>query len=175
MRRRDPKRRRTGRHGFDKRGGPTETTACICDNQVRASFNDWIRVVRNLASNSYIDRNERVVAALRGLDQLSQNCGADFLSRVANGVLDKIGGFNQQQQREERLKARLILRNASWRSLIERAESHRYFRGAPLSAVAKILESRDQRRRVLIDARRDSAFGLVVQKWLRNESWPLAL
>ena len=26
------KRRRTGRHGFDKRGGPTETTACICDN-----------------------------------------------------------------------------------------------------------------------------------------------
>ena len=37
-----------------------------------------------------------------------------------------------------------------------------------MSAVAKILESRDQRRRVLIVARRDGAFELVVQKWLRN-------
>ena len=35
-------------------------------DQVRASFNDWIWVVRNLASNSDIDRNERLVAALRG-------------------------------------------------------------------------------------------------------------
>ena len=101
----------------------------LASDQVRVSFNDWIRVVRNLANNSYIDRNERLVTALRGLSQLSQNCGADILSRVANGVLDEIGGFNQQQQREERLKAQLILRNAKWRSLIERAESHRYFRG----------------------------------------------
>ncbi len=96
---------------------------------VRVSFNDWIRVVRNLANNSDIDRIERLVTALRGLGRLSQNCGADFLSRVADGALDESGGFNQQQQREERLKARLILRNAAWRSLIERAETHPYFRG----------------------------------------------
>ena len=100
-----------------------------CD-QVRASFNDWIRVVRNLAANSYIDRNERLVAALRGLGQLSRYCGADFLSRVANGVLDEIGGFNQQQQREEQIKAQLVQRNASWTTLIEHAETHRYFRGS---------------------------------------------
>jgi hypothetical protein len=37
-----------------------------------------------------------------------------------------------------------------------------------LSEAAKILESRDQRRRVLIVARRDGTFGLVVQKWPRN-------
>ena len=76
--------------------------------QVRAFFNDWIRVVRNLVNNSDIDRNERLVAALRGLAQLSQNCGADFLSRVANGALDESGGFNQQQQR---LYAMLSLRH----------------------------------------------------------------
>jgi hypothetical protein len=95
---------------------------------VRASFNDWIRVVRNLAHNSDIDRIERLVAALRGLERLSQHCGADFLLRVADGALDEIGGFNQQQQREERLKAQLILRSSGWRSLIERAEAHPYFR-----------------------------------------------
>lgn len=96
---------------------------------VRTWFNDWIRVVRNLANNSDIDRNERLVAALRGLGQLSQSCGPDFLSRVAGGALDESGGFNQQQQREERLKARLILRSSDWRPLIEKAETHPYFRG----------------------------------------------
>ena len=96
---------------------------------VRAWFNDWIRVVRNLANNSDIDRNERLVAALRGLGQLSQSCGPDFLSRVADGALDESGGFNQQQQREERLKARLILRSSDWRPLIEKAETHPFFRG----------------------------------------------
>ena len=34
--------------------------------------------------------------------------------------------------------------------------------------VAKILESADQRQRVLIVARRDGGFALVAQKWRRN-------
>lgn len=96
---------------------------------VRASFHDWIRVVANLARNSAIDRNERLVVALRGLRLLSKDSGAGFLSQVASGALEESGGFNQQQQREEQLKAKLILRNADWRPLIERAETHPYFRG----------------------------------------------
>ena len=96
---------------------------------VRRSFHDWIRVIVNLAKNSIIDRNERLVAALRGSKQLSLRCGTDFLSCIANGALDESGGFNQQQQREELLKAQLILRNTDWRPLIERAETHLYFRG----------------------------------------------
>jgi hypothetical protein len=99
------------------------------DAGVRESFHDWIRVVVNLAMNSDIDRNERLVAALRGSKLLSLTCGADFLTSIANGALDESGGFNQQKQREERLKAQLILRNTSWRPLIERAETHPYFRG----------------------------------------------
>jgi uncharacterized protein DUF262 len=96
---------------------------------MRAAFHDWIRVVRNLTYNSDIDRIDRLVAALRGLGRLSKNCGADFLSRVANGALEESGGFNQQQQREERLKSQLLLRNAGWRTRVERAETHPYFRG----------------------------------------------
>ena len=95
----------------------------------RALLHDWIRVVDNLASNSNIDRSDSLLAALRGLKQLALSSGADFLAQVANGTLEKSGGFNQQQQREERLKAQLILRNADWRPLIERAETHPYFRG----------------------------------------------
>lgn len=96
---------------------------------VRADFHDWTRIVANLARNSDIDRSDRLLAALRGLRQLAPALGADFLSKVADGELEKIGGFNQQQQREERLKAQLILRSADWRPLIERAEKHPYFRG----------------------------------------------
>lgn len=96
---------------------------------VRRSFHDWIRVIVNLAKNSNIDRTERLVAALRGSKQLSLRCGTDFLSHIANGALDESGGFNQQQQREERLKAQLFLRNGAWRPLIERAETHLYFQG----------------------------------------------
>jgi len=97
--------------------------------QARACLHDWIRVVANLADNSDIDRHERLIAALRSVRQLSLNCGAGFLSCVADGALDKAGGFNQQQQREERLKAQLMLRSVDWRRHIERAETHPYFCG----------------------------------------------
>src|SRR6185369_8336213 len=43
--------------------------------------------------------------------------------------LEQASGFNQQQVREERLKAQLIVRDTQWRALIERAESHGYFQG----------------------------------------------
>lgn len=96
---------------------------------VRAAFHDWTRVVSNLARNSSIDRNDRLLAALRGLRQLVINSGTDILSLIANGALDGVGGFNQQQQREEQIKAQLIVRSSEWRPLIERAETHPYFRG----------------------------------------------
>lgn len=94
-----------------------------------AWFHDWIRVTSNLADNSDIDRTERLIAALRGARELSTSIGEGFLSTVADGALDKIGGFNQQQQREETLKAQLILRDRAWAPAIERAETHCYFRG----------------------------------------------
>jgi hypothetical protein len=104
-------------------------SANLEDAGTAAAFHDWMRVVANLAHNSDIDRNERLLAALTGLRQLSASAGAGFLSQVASGALDDAGGFNQQQEREERFKAKLILRNEDWRALIERAETHPYFVG----------------------------------------------
>ena len=42
---------------------------------------------------------------------------------------DRVTGFNDQQVKEEALKAGLILSHHSWRPLIDRAEGHGYFRG----------------------------------------------
>ena len=95
----------------------------------RAAFHDWIRVSSNLVFNSSIDRNERLIAAMDALAKLVESAGAGFLEQVAEGALEKTGGFNQQQIRGEQLKAQLILRHDAWRDLLERAEAHSYFRG----------------------------------------------
>jgi hypothetical protein len=97
----------------------------------QSAFHDWIRVLTNLAYNTDIDR-DRLIPALRRtwqLSEISQPGGADFLVQVAAGGLGERLGFNGQQLREERLKAQLILRDTRWRPLIERAETHPYFRG----------------------------------------------
>ena len=99
----------------------------------QSAFHDWIRVLTNLAYNTEID-SDRLIPALRRtwqLSEISQPGGADFLVQVAAGGLgERLGFFNMQQQREERLKAQLILRDARWRPLIERAETHPYFCGS---------------------------------------------
>lgn len=97
----------------------------------QSAFHDWIRVLTNLAYNTDVDR-DRLIPALRRtwqLSEISQPGGADFLVQVAAGGLGERLGFNGQQLREERLKAQLILRDTRWRPLIERAETHPYFRG----------------------------------------------
>ncbi|WP_295613314.1 DUF262 domain-containing protein [uncultured Lamprocystis sp.] len=99
----------------------------------QSALHDWIRVLTNLAYNTDIDRHDRLIPALRRtwqLSEIAQPGGADFLVQVAAGGLDERPGFNEQQQREERLKALLILRDPRWRPLIERAETHPYFRGS---------------------------------------------
>jgi hypothetical protein len=100
-----------------------KTPAC------RDAFHDWFRLIANLARNSEIDRNERLIAALMATRRLAEHASPALLSQAASGALDEAGGFNQQQRREERLKAQLLLRSPGWRPLLERAERHGYFLG----------------------------------------------
>ena len=94
-----------------------------------AAFGEWMRVVHNLAVNSDIDRTERLQGAFRGLRELLPR-STEILPHLASlGPKDRISGFTEQQVREESLKAGLILADSQWRSLIERAENHGYFRG----------------------------------------------
>lgn len=94
-----------------------------------AAFHDWMRLVCNLVDNSDIDRVERLVVALRSIVRMHKAAvGDDLLRRVAQDE-DLTRGFNRDQRTEERVKSRLILAEPSWRALIERAETHSYFRG----------------------------------------------
>jgi len=92
-------------------------------------FQEWMRIVHNLAVNSDIDRSERLQSPAKGLRELLPQ-SAEILRHFSQlGAKDRVTGFADQQVKEETLKAGLILSDDSWRPLIDRAESHGYFRG----------------------------------------------
>lgn len=93
------------------------------------AFEEWMRVVHNLAVNSYIERAEELRNTARGLRELlAHSTGIlEFMSQL--GEKDRISGFLDLQVKEEALKAALILDHDGWRPLIEKAEGHGYFKG----------------------------------------------
>ena len=92
-----------------------------------ASLNEWMRVVRNLATNTEIERPEEYRRSLEGLNNLLPFSG-EILERLSDTDIN-LTGFSPQQLREESLKARLILADVGWRDRIGRAEEHGYFSG----------------------------------------------
>lgn len=92
-----------------------------------AELQEWMRVVFNLVENSNIERAEDFGRSLAGLQNLVPH-SRQILQHLAESSAES-QGFNQQQAREEILKAKLILAHPDWRSRIEAAEQHGYFRG----------------------------------------------
>jgi hypothetical protein len=93
------------------------------------AFQEWMRVVRNLAVNTLIERPDELRNAARGLRDLLPKA-TDVLAHLEQ-VPEKTGimGFSPQQVTEERIKAGLIRKHPKWRPLVDRAEQHGYFRG----------------------------------------------
>lgn len=92
-----------------------------------AAFEDWMRIVYNLSTNTGYNRADDLRRSMVGVDELLEYAG-NILVYFAGGD-DTASGFNDQQIREEQLKAQLILAQETWRTLIERAEGHGYLRG----------------------------------------------
>jgi hypothetical protein len=92
-----------------------------------AGFQEWMRIAYNLSVNSEYNRPDDLRRSMAGLTQLLDHSD-DVLTYFAE-VEDPVRGFNESQISEEKLKAELILANAEWKALIDRAEAHPYFRG----------------------------------------------
>ncbi|MCW3467613.1 DUF262 domain-containing protein [Chitinophaga nivalis] len=95
-----------------------------------AALLTWMRVIRNLVEGSrltyYNDAGE-YAASLKAIDALLPHA-LDILTYLAN-TQQVISGFPGIQVEEERLKARLILREQAWETAITKAENHGYFKG----------------------------------------------
>jgi hypothetical protein len=91
------------------------------------AFEKWMRVVHNLSINTSYNRLDDLRRSLAGIESMIGQAAQIevYLADPVNPVI----GFNEQQIAEERLKAQLLLANAEWQSLLDRAEGHGYFRG----------------------------------------------
>lgn len=91
------------------------------------AFQAWMRVVFNLSVNTEYNRASDFQRSLSSLAYLSPNMPV-ILDYMADPETD-FSGFFRPQVAEEQTKARLLLADASWKPLIEKAEGHGYFRG----------------------------------------------
>lgn len=90
-------------------------------------FSEWMRIIANLTENTIYDRLSDFTRDIRTINKLLGKSDQilAFFSKADTGKL----GFNEQQVREEKLKAQLCLKSPEWKSLILTAERHGYFRG----------------------------------------------
>jgi hypothetical protein len=91
------------------------------------AFQEWMRIIQNLAVNTGYNRPYDLGRSIRGLVGLLEH-SSDVLGHFAQ-TEKPATGFSEPQIAEEKLKAELILANGGWRELIDRAEGHGYFRG----------------------------------------------
>jgi hypothetical protein len=98
---------------------------------LKDELNRWMRIVRNLAYNSDLGRDFR--EGLESLKALADKVysGENEVQSVLDYLVSdgKISYFNQEQVKEEREKARQIVKNKDWEDKIEKAENHAFFQG----------------------------------------------
>lgn len=91
-------------------------------------FNEWMRVVYNLAENTKIEDATKFTKCLRKLQDLVIHADQILECLDRNEVILN-DAFDGYQVEEERLKAGLLLGAPSWNESIIKAEGHGYFRG----------------------------------------------
>ena len=92
------------------------------------NFADWIRVVRNLVENTDIGLNN-FQNILSKMNEMISVCENDILNSLKSNKIE-IKFFNEDQIKEEILKAKLILSgDDEWKALIIKAEKHGLFKG----------------------------------------------
>lgn len=96
------------------------------------SLKDWTRIIKNLVLNTEIDNNTRYRNAIRGINEISEYW-CSIASYFAGG--NKISGFNQEQVKEEQVKAKIIEDDSSFAKELYTAEKHPYFSGQIRSAL----------------------------------------
>lgn len=101
---------------------------------LKAEFNSWIRVIRNLSTNTntyFYNAYDDLQKSLKAIEKWSMDVYFNQnLSSIDNYLRspEKLDGFNNEQLSEEKIKASLIS-DANWKEAIRKAEEHPYFLG----------------------------------------------
>lgn len=91
---------------------------------------NWLRVLRNLIYNTYIQNPENLYNAFHSINDLFENYFSEnkLLSEIIVSEKFELKFFNTNQLNEEKQKTHLIS-DIRWKSLIEQFENHNYFYG----------------------------------------------
>ncbi len=90
-------------------------------------FENWMRVVSNLAENQIYNRPSEARSSIKSLFKLSKY--SRYVLSYISEDWNEITGFSKNIIEEERLKAQLILKSKEWEKAILEAENNVYFRG----------------------------------------------
>jgi len=93
----------------------------------KENFEQWLRIVRNLSANTFIQGFDNYIDALESLKNLSKYC-FEIESKLMETDFS-IDFFNGDQQKEERLKIEKFQISNDWRNTINNFEKHNYFNG----------------------------------------------
>ncbi len=91
------------------------------------TFNDWMRVVRNIVENSTIDSATTFIGAISLISELSKGCESiyDYLSKT--GISSR---FAEEQVKEETRKATLIINDNKFKNIIFKLEDTLFCKGS---------------------------------------------
>jgi len=90
------------------------------------SFDDWMRVVRNIVNNSTIDSSETFIGAIGLINELSNGCFNIYYYLSVNKIQSK---FASEQIKEEIAKAKVIVANNDNKITIHNTEDTKFCKG----------------------------------------------
>ncbi|MDM1350947.1 DUF262 domain-containing protein [Myroides marinus] len=98
------------------------------------SFKHWIRIVLNLVSDPDVRSDEAyrsVMNVIRLIAIHSNNIYQSLSDGTLDDIINSINNIHKEQLVEEKLKAKLILEDASsWEALILKTEAHKLYEGS---------------------------------------------
>ena len=96
------------------------------DDEIKENLRKWMRVWRNFIYNTTIDDPVAFVKAVTEINRLKESHSSIY-SGLANDLQVKF--FSENQRKEEKIKAELIIKDSAWENEIIKYEQHKYFYG----------------------------------------------
>lgn len=97
------------------------------------SFEQWIRMFRNLIENTTItkDNISKICACIRDITEIAEKSDKDFYNAIVDTKTryDTLEGFSKSQLSEEYQKAVKIIENQEWENEIKDAEEYKLLKG----------------------------------------------
>ena len=105
------------------------------NNSLKREFNFWMRIIRNLSTNSntyyyngYDDFLKSIKTIQKWTEEVYNHKSLLSINQFISDQDNKLDGFDGKQLEEEKIKAKLIV-DEKWEAAFYKAEEHKYFLG----------------------------------------------